>query len=132
MTEMHKEAVEATAASAVEKTRNLPVYMPNVDIFEAQDSVVVVADMPGVDESTVNITLENEVLKIEGRVEDSHTKSQRLVYREYGEGHYERSFALSDQVDRKAIKATVKNGVLRIVLPKAEELKPRKIAVTAA
>jgi HSP20 family molecular chaperone IbpA len=87
--------------------------------------------MPGVDESSVDITLEKNVLTIEGRVEWERPEGYELAYAEYGVGDYHRTFALSNEVDQSRIEATVRNGVLRLVLPKSEVAKTRKIAVRA-
>jgi HSP20 family molecular chaperone IbpA len=97
-----------------------------------KDSLFLLADMPGVDEKTVDIELEKNVLTITGRVENGQVKDAALMYSEYEIGDYERVFTLSDQIDRDKIVATVKNGVLRLELPKAEEVKPKKIAIKAA
>ena len=88
--------------------------------------------MPGVNEKTVDIELEKNVLTITGRVENGQVKDAAMMYSEYEIGDYERVFTLSDQIDRDKIVATVKNGVLRLELPKAEEVKPKKIAIKAA
>ncbi len=118
--------------SATERIRNVKTFVPRVDIFENQDSLFLVADMPGVDEKTVDIELEKNVLTINGRVENGRVKDAALMYSEYEIGDYERVFTLSDEIDRDKIVATVKNGVLRLELPKAEKVKPKKIAVQAA
>jgi HSP20 family molecular chaperone IbpA len=88
--------------------------------------------MPGVNEKGVDVTLENDVLSIRGHVEIEEHPDFKLVYREYGVGDFRRVFTLSDEVDRERIQATVKDGVLHLVLPKAETAKPRKIEVRAA
>jgi len=118
--------------SATERIRNVKTFVPRVDIFENKDSLFLVADMPGVDEGTVDIELEKNVLTINGRVENGRIKDAALMYSEYEIGDYERVFTLSDEIDRDKIVATVKNGVLRLELPKAEKVKPKKIAVQAA
>jgi HSP20 family molecular chaperone IbpA len=105
------------------------VYTPDVDIIERKDDIIVMADMPGVDENSVDITLEKNVLTIYGKVDAEIPEQHRLWLSEYGIGDYQRTFTLSDEVDRNRIQATVKNGVLRLILPKAEEVKTRKIAV---
>ncbi|HSW64167.1 MAG TPA: Hsp20/alpha crystallin family protein [Dissulfurispiraceae bacterium] len=115
----------------VERTRPRRVYTPTVDIVEAKDYIEVYADMPGVDEVSVDVTLEKNVLTIYGKVEAEIPENHRLAVSEYGVGDYQRVFTLSDEVDREKIEATVKNGVLRIVLPKAAAAKTRKIAVRA-
>jgi len=122
---------EAQTPERVERTWAKRTYSPQVDIVERKEDIVVTADMPGVDEASVDINLEKNVLSIYGRVEDENIPNHNPVYAEYGIGDYERVFTLSDEIDRDKIEATVKNGVLRIVLPKAEKAKTRKIAVKA-
>lgn len=122
---------EAEQPDLVERTRARRVYSPKVDITERKDDIVVTADMPGVDEKSVDINLEKNMLSIYGRVEDNAPESHRPLHVEYGIGDYERAFTLSNEIDRDRIQATVKNGVLTIVLPKAETAKSKKIAVTA-
>ena len=104
-----------------------PVFMPPADIYETKDSIVVLAEMPGVSPEGVDISLERRVLTIRGRsAANEHTGYQR-VYNEYADGDYERVFTLSENIDRDRIAATLKDGVLQLVLPKAEAAKPRKI-----
>ncbi len=122
---------EAQSPSETERTRSRRVYIPNVDIYENNDAVMLVADMPGVDEKTVDVTLDKNVLTISGTVEPEAHEGYQLVYSEYGTGDYERSFTVSDEIDGDRIVATVKNGVLRLTLPKAEKLKAKKISVRA-
>ena len=83
------------------------------------------------DEKAVTITLEKDVLTIEGHVTAATPGGYRLAHAEYGVGDYRRAFTLSEQVNRDGITATVKNGVLRLVLPKAEEAKARTIPIAA-
>ena len=120
---------EADVKEGVERTRAKKLYTPPVDIIEGEDSLFLVADMPGVDENSVDITLEKNVLTIYGTVEPEIPENHRLVSAEYGIGDYQRTFTLSDEIDREKIHATVKNGVLRLALPKAEAVKTRKIPV---
>jgi HSP20 family molecular chaperone IbpA len=127
--EMRKK--EAQAPERVERTRATRVFSPQVDILERKEDIVVTADMPGVDEKSVDINLEKNVLSIYGAVEEEAPAGYRPFYSEYGLGDYERIFTLSDEIDRDRIQATVKNGVLRVVLPKAEATKSRKITVKA-
>lgn len=128
---MELEKQEAETPAGVERASSRRVYVPRVDIREAGDQVVLTADMPGVDENSVDITLEKNVLTIEGRVEMERPNGYELAYAEYGIGDYHRTFALSNEVDQSRIEATVRNGVLRLVLPKSEVAKTRKIAVRA-
>jgi HSP20 family molecular chaperone IbpA len=122
---------EAELKEGVERTRSKKLYTPPVDITEEKDSLFLIADMPGVDEHSVDITLEKNVLTIYGRVEPDVPDNHRLVSAEYGIGDYQRTFTLSDEIDREKIQASVKNGVLRLTLPKAEAAKTRKIPVNA-
>ena len=103
-----------------------------MDIYETKDALFLIADMPGVDENTVDVELEKNILTISGRVENGKVKDYSLVFSEYEVGDYERTFTLSDEIDRDKIKASVKQGVLRLELPKAEKVKPKKIAIQAA
>lgn len=115
----------------IERARAVKIFHPDVDIMERKDDIVVIADMPGVDESSVDITLENNVLNIYGKVDWNAPDNLKLTHGEYGMGDYQRMFTLTGEVDRGKIEATVNNGVLRIILPKAEAIKTRKIAVKA-
>lgn len=129
---LEKDIQKTENVSAAERIRNVKTFVPRVDIYENKDSLFLLADMPGVDENTVDIELEKNVLTITGRVENGHVKDAAIMYSEYEIGDYERVFTLSDRIDRDKIVATVKNGVLRLELPKAEEVKPKKIAIKAA
>jgi len=125
------EKVEDQAVESVENAREKEVFSPRADIFETGDGFVVVADMPGVAEDSVEITLEKNVLTFKGQIEAPEREGFELAYGEYREGDYERSFTLSEGIDREGIEATVKDGVLRLSLPKSEEAAARKIPVVA-
>jgi len=117
---------------AGQRTPPRPVFMPPADIYETKDSIVVLAEMPGVSPEGVDISLERRVLTIRGRsAADEHSGYQR-VYNEYADGDYERVFTLSENIDRDRIEATLKDGVLQLVLPKAEAAKARKIELRAS
>ena len=115
--------------SGTERTRDRLAFLPRADIYENGEAIAVVADMPGVDESSLDITLEDDVLTINGYVEATEPEGYRLAYAEYRVGDYQRAFKLSNQIDQDAIEATLKNGVLRLHLPKVTEARMRKIAV---
>ncbi|HPG01384.1 MAG TPA: Hsp20/alpha crystallin family protein [Kiritimatiellia bacterium] len=119
-------------ARAPEQTRNVPSYTPAVDIYETDTDVFVAADMPGVDDKHVEVNLENNVLTLTGHSTPDTAEGYTLLRRGYVAGDYIRSFNLSEDVDREGIKAQMKNGVLRIRLPKAKEKQPRRITVESA
>jgi HSP20 family molecular chaperone IbpA len=127
-----KDLQKTENTTVTEKIRNVKTFIPRVDIYETRDALFLIAEMPGVDDKTVDVELEKNVLTISGRVEDGKVKDHNLVFSEYEVGDYERTFTLSDEIDRDKIKATVKQGVLRLELPKAEKVKPKKIAIQAA
>ena len=106
-----------------------PYVAPRVDVHETQDAYVVTADVPGVSESTLDITLEKDQLAIEGRVESSPRDGHRLRLAESTAGGFRRNFTVPEGIDRDRISATVKNGVLNLTLPKSAAVRPRKIAV---
>ncbi len=114
-----------------ELTRDLPVFSPDVDIYEKDDAIMVLCDMPGVDDKHIDITLENDVLTLTGYQDTAEPEDITLLHRGYANGIFQRSFTLSTEVDREKIAARINQGVLQISLPKAEEAKPRKITVSA-
>lgn len=116
-------------ANAVERTRSRRVVAPLVDILESHDDIVVFADMPGVDAGNVEILLEKDVLTLEGRVSPRENKGSELLHAEFGEADYHRVFTLSTPIDRDRISAEMKEGVLKLVLPKAEPARAKKIKV---
>ncbi|MEM5773544.1 MAG: Hsp20/alpha crystallin family protein [Anaerolineaceae bacterium] len=127
--ELEVQKQEAQTPEQGERTRTTPVYIPRADIFETEGQVIVIADMPGVSETSIDITLEKNTLTIRGFVQPESHPDYTLSYAEYGVGDYERSFVLSNKIDQDHIEASVKNGVLRLLLPKQEEAKARKIQV---
>ncbi len=113
-----------------ERTRPGRVYVPDIDICETTDSLWLWADMPGVDEQSVEVKLADGVLSIEGRVSLEDYANLTPVYTEYNVGNFLRRLTLSDDIDAERIKARIANGVLELELPKAERLKPRRITVS--
>ena len=112
-----------------EKTIPGRYYIPYVDIYETDDVLAVVLEMPGVEKKDLNVALENDVLRVEGQIDFSKYKDMEPVYTEYNIGHYARSFMLSNKVDREKISANLEDGVLTLTLPKAKHAQPRKIAI---
>jgi HSP20 family protein len=121
----HKREVE----SKEESTMPARLFLPQTDIFETSQALTLVLEMPGVDKDSVEVKVENDVLNIEGRVDFSNYDGLQPLYTEYNVGHYARSFRLSSKIDQEAISAELKDGVMTLVLPKAEKAKPRKITV---
>ena len=116
----------------IDRVAKRRTFVPAVDIYEYDNEVIVTADMPGVDENRVDITLEKNILTIKGSVIDEEPENLGKVYSEYSVGDYKRTFSLSDEINSEGIRATVKNGVLRLNLPKAEQARIKKIAVQSA
>ena len=113
----------------VERTRSGRCYIPATDIIEKEETILLLADMPGADKNAIDITLEDNVLTIQGCVEEKDPEGARLLHSEYGVGDYHRSFTLNDTIDQSKIKASFSTGVLRLELPKAEKAKTRKIDI---
>lgn len=118
-------------SEAIEKTRSVPVFAPWLDIAEKKDEFMVWADMPGADPKSVEISLEGEMLTVRAKVGPPEVKLP-LLYREYVVGDFEAGLRITAGVDREKITADLKDGVLVLTLPKAEEVKPRKIEIKAA
>ena len=116
----------ATAGNT-QRMPSRPVFLPPADIYETKDSIVVLAEMPGVPPEGVDLTLERRVLTIRGRSAAGDPAGYQRVYNEYTDGDYERVFTLSENMDRDRIEARLKDGVLHLVLPKAETAKARRI-----
>ena len=116
-------------AAKAEKTVPGRYFVPAADIYETDDALAVVLEMPGVEKKDLEVALENDVLRVDGRIDFSKYKDMEPVYAEYNVGHYARSFALSNTIDREKISANLEDGVLTLTLPKAKHAQPRKIAI---
>ena len=121
---------EKKEVASNEQTRPGRTYIPNVDIYETPQSLWLWADMPGVDENSLEVHVADGILSLEGRVALQEYDSLSPVYTEYNVGNYARRFSLSDAIDIERIKARMTNGVLELELPKAERAKPKQIAVS--
>ena len=120
---------ESQTIDKTERTRSAKVFVPATDIIETENEILLMADMPGVDEKCINVTLENKQLTIEGSVAGYTHEGHRLVYSEYERGDFYRAFTINDMIDREKIKANYKDGVLVVTLPRKEEAKPKEIKV---
>ena len=116
-------------AQQEEKTVPGRYYMPAADIFETDEALTLMLEMPGVTKNNVDVQIENDVLRVEGKIDYSAYKDIEPVYTEYNVGHYARAFTLSNKIDRDAITARVEGGVLTLTLPKAKEALSRRIAI---
>lgn len=108
--------------------RREPIYIPRANIHENDNAFIITMEMPGVAKDGLNITLDKHVLTIEGEVKPSDQKLTPY-YKEYNERNYRRSFRLSSDIEMDKIEAVLKDGILRISLPKVAEVKPRKIEI---
>ena len=126
-----KDVQKTQSAVATEKIRNVKTFVPRVDIYETKEALFLIADMPGVDEKSVDITLDKNVLTITGAIVPYEIKDHSVYYAEYDTGDYERAFTITDEVDRDRIEANVRNGVLKVTLHKIEKAKVKKIAIKA-
>jgi HSP20 family molecular chaperone IbpA len=104
-------------------------YVPFADIYETDEELAVVMEMPGVEKKDLTVALENDVLKVDGQIDFAKYKDMEPVYTEYNVGHYTRSFTLSNKVDQDKISANLEDCVLTLTLPKAKHAQPRKIAI---
>jgi HSP20 family molecular chaperone IbpA len=126
---MEVQKQEEAPADEMERTRSRRSFVPRADIYESESEIIVLADVPGANEKTVDITLEKNILSITAYVEATIPSGFEVAYAEYEEGDYQRSFRLSDEIDRNKIEAVVSDGVLRLRLPKSREAATKKIAV---
>jgi HSP20 family molecular chaperone IbpA len=113
-----------------EATTPVRMFVPVTDIFETPEALTVVLEMPGVDRNSIEASVENDVVTIEGRIDFAKYEGMQPVYTEYNVGNYSRSFQVSNRIDQSKISAEMKDGVVTLVLPKAEQAKPRKIPVS--
>jgi len=128
----HQElAVREKQELARQEEKTIPgrFFVPTADIFETDEALTVIMEMPGVKKDNVSIEVENDVLRVEGRIDFSGYQGMEPVYTEYNVGHYARGFTLSGKIDRESISARLDDGVLTLTLPKAKEAMPRRIAV---
>jgi HSP20 family molecular chaperone IbpA len=133
MVESETKALKAKEKRVVsvpaERTKPGPTFTPAVDIFETDREITLVADIPGVKADSLDIDLRDNVLTLVGEVEAPEGQGEVDVLREYGTGKYLREFTLSEMIDQSKIEAELKDGVLRLTLPKVEAVSPRKVPV---
>jgi HSP20 family molecular chaperone IbpA len=129
-----QQEVQVQQKREVEKERGSTIpdrrYLPVTDIFETDQALTMILEMPGVDKDSVDVRVENDILSIEGQVDLSKYQGLGPLYIEYNVGNYARSFQLSSKIEQDGITAELKDGVMTLVLPKAEKAKPRRISVS--
>jgi HSP20 family molecular chaperone IbpA len=130
MTMTHQYAIDTNDTNGVEPASTRPSVLPRADIFETAEGFTLLADMPGVDEKSIEVTVKQNVLTIRGENRAAEPEGFRKVYSEFEQADFVRSFQLSGDADASKIKAAVKNGVLRVAVPKAAPAH-RKIPVEA-
>ena len=130
-TEMQK-AEKGTVPAVPEQTYPGPIYTPPADIFETDERISLLADMPGVKAQDLKIDLRENVLTLSGHASAPEASGETHVLREYGTGTYFRQFTLSEVIDQGKIDAKLADGVLRLELPKLERAKPRQITVKSS
>ena len=120
---------EKQEVSKPEQTTEMPVFTPSVDIFETEQEITLLADLPGVKPENMNIDLNDDVLTLTGDIESFENPDEQDIMVEYEVGRYYRQFTLSEIIDQNKIEANLNDGVLRLRLPKAEKAQPKKIEV---
>ena len=118
-----------TSVNVPERIDQGTYYTPLVDIIENNDAFIFQADLPGVSAGDVDVSFENGVLTLEGKVHPRQPQGHNYVWREYGIGHFYRQFTLNTPIDAEGIRAELKNGVLELYVPKTESAKTRKIEI---
>jgi HSP20 family protein len=116
-------------ASKEEKTVPSRYFVPNTDIYETEEALTLVMEIPGVEKKDLDVQLENDVLRVEGRIDFSKYEGLEPVYAEYNVGHFVRSFTLSNKVDQEGIRAELAEGLLTLTLQKAKSAAQRRIEV---
>ena len=131
MAESKEMAVREKKELVAKEEKTVPgrYYVPYADIYETDDALAVVMEMPGVEKKDLDVNVEKDVLEVDGRIDFSKYKDMEPVYAEYNVGHYERSFTLGSAIDQEKIGASLEDGVLILTLPKAKHAQPRKIAI---
>ena len=140
--DLQSQEIEAREKSELvtEDTRPGRVFRPDVDILESAEAYVILADVPGADEESIEIQLEKGVLTLDAQLAEATPNEEgmqpspgvRPRYAEYLSGGYHREFRISEDIDSEAVSAKMKDGVLELRLPKSAESRPRRISVQAA
>ena len=131
---MSQQELQAQHKREVEKKQEstMPVrdFVPVTDIFDTEQALTVVLEMPGVSKESVEVGVENDVITITGRIDSSKYEGLQPLYTEYNIGNYSRSFQISSKIEQERLESELKDGVMTLVLPKAEKAMPRRISVS--
>ncbi len=119
---------QEVAVGAAESTRDQPMFSPVVDIWETEKGLMLVADMPGVTPENLTLDLQDNTLTLTGQI-GPQPEGRKMLLREFEVGNYYRQFALADNIDQENITASMKDGVLKLELPRVAPAQPRKIMV---
>jgi HSP20 family protein len=115
--------------SQEESTAPVNMFVPTTDIFETDDALNVLVEMPGVEKGNVDISVKDRILTIDGRIDFKKYAGMQPVYTEYNIGNFHRRFSLSNKVDASNIRAEMRDGLLLLTIPKAEEAKAQRIEI---
>jgi HSP20 family protein len=127
--EMEVHEQEKVQTEGAERMRSRPTFVPRSDIYETEECVLLALDIPGVREESIDVTLDKDTLTIRANSSHDGPEGYTLAFTEFEAGDYERSFRLTDQIDKDKIEAVYSDGVLKLTLPKAEQAKARKISI---
>jgi HSP20 family protein len=126
---MTSQGVTPTESRDQREQREQPHVVPPVDVFENESGITLLADLPGVSRERLGVRVDGETLIVEGKAETPAPQGMELVYSEAEYPSFRRSFTLSRELDAARIEASLKDGVLRLTIPKTEEARPRRIEV---
>lgn len=112
-----------------EQTSPARYYIPTTDIHETADALVVTMEVPGVDRGSIDARVEDDVLRVEARIDAAKYEGMEPLYTEYNVGHFARSFSLSHMIDQGRIDAKLNDGVLTLTLNKVQKAQPRQIEI---
>ena len=131
-------AIQKTSPQSIDVTGGSPrrsgsswTYRPNVDIFDTPDELLLIADLPGADPRTIDVSLEAGVLTIQAHVTPRQFTHAQSLMHEYGVGNFHRRFEVDDTIDPEGVNAEYRNGALTVHLPKAQQARRRRIPVSS-
>lgn len=130
---MANQALEAQEkkelVSKGESTSPSRYYVPSTDIHETDEALIVTMEVPGVDRRSIDVKVEDDVLRVEARIDPTKYQDMQPLYTEYNVGHFSRSFSLPHVIDQGKIAAALQDGVLTLTLHKVQKAQPRQIEI---